>query len=367
MIKRYAQFIAERLGVPEGNIEAAEELLDIILETLDCDHTIFAAKGHKLANRLYLEKKIGELLIETVDFEIKAKEHPMAKSPSIPGMSVSIPPSRVEGNEILFDKNTLGNADMKIMVVARRGATMKDLKATIEAEKARYTGILSHELKHIYDKFMIGKELVGETADYYSWSRVKTGFGPIDKVIYHMYVMSRTEILVRSSEIAGEIKAAKVKKSEFMRFLESTSLYETLKEIKNDSAAKLKAQLLQDMHLIRKMYDDIPEDETDESIAENVLDVSYRTIVGESIEAAENLLDLADPIKVMLGMIKQENIDAYNKIVSKRTFESGYEYFDKTMEEMAYQANQVIKKIGKLYDFCEDDSESSLMSKISAR
>jgi hypothetical protein len=244
---------------------------------------------------------------------------------------------------------------------------MKDLKATIEAEKARYTGILSHELKHIYDKFMIGKELVGETADYYSWSRVKTGFGPIDKVIYHMYVMSRTEILVRSSEIAGEIKAAKVKKSEFMRFLESTSLYETLKEIKNDSAAKLKAQLLQDMHLIRKMYDDIPEDETDESIAENVLDVSYRTIVGESIEAAVNLLDMTDPIKVMLGMIKQENIDAYNKIVSKRTFESGYEYFDKTMEEMAYQANQVIKKIGKLYDFCEDDSESSLMSKISAR
>ena len=29
-----------------------------------------------------------------------------------------------------------------------------------------------------------------------------------------------------------------------MCFLESTSLYETLKEIKNDSAVKLKAQLL---------------------------------------------------------------------------------------------------------------------------
>jgi hypothetical protein len=188
--------------------------------------------------------KIGELLISTVDFELVANPHPMAKNPAITGMSVAIPPAKREGNALIFDKNKLGNAKMKMMVIARPNATMRDLKAAIEEEKARYTGILSHELKHIYDKFMIGKELVGETADYYSWSRVKTGFGPIDKVIYHMYVMSRSENLVRPSEIAGELKKAKVKKSEFMSFLESTSLYETLKEIKNDSAVKLKAQLL---------------------------------------------------------------------------------------------------------------------------
>lgn len=354
MIKRYAEFIAEKLGVPEGNIEAAEELLEIILETLDCDHTIFAEKGHKLSNRLILDMKIGDLLVSTVDFEIVAKAHPMAKSPAITGMSVAIPPAKREGNALVFDKNKLGNADMKIMVLAQPKAAMRDLKAVIEGQKARYTGILSHELKHIYDKFMIGKELVGETADYYSWSRVKTGFEPIDTVIYHMYVMSRSENLVRPSEIAGELKKAKVKKSEFMSFLESTSLYETLKEIKNDSAAKLKARLIQDMPEIRSLYDDIPEGETDESVAETVLNSTYKVIVEESLEAAENILGLANPIMVMLGKIKKEDVDIFNKIVSKRSFGSGYEYFDKTMEEMAYQAGLVIKKIGKLYDLCED-------------
>jgi hypothetical protein len=367
MIKKYAQFIAEKLGVPEGNIEAAEELLDIILETLDDDATIFSKKGHKLSNKLNLNMKIGELLISTVDFEIATQPHPMAKKPVITGMSVAIPPAKREGNALIFDKNKLGNAEMKMMVIARPSATMRDLKATIEAEIAKYSGILSHELKHIYDKFMIGKELVGETADYYSWSRVKTGFGPIDKVIYHMYVMSRTESLVRPSEIAGEIKKAKVKKSEFMRFLESTSLYETLKEIKSDSAAKLKAQLLEDMPEIRSLYEDIPEGETDDAIAENVLNMTYKIIVEESLEAAENILGLANPLMVMLGKIKKEDAEIFHRILSKRTFDSGYEYFDKSMEEMAYQAGLVIKKIGKLYDLCEDDAEASLMSKIGAR
>lgn len=364
MIKKYAQFIAEKLGVPEGNIEAAEELLDIILEILDEDISIFAQKGHKLSNRLNLDMKIGELLISTVDFEIAAQPHPMAKRPAITGMSVAIPPAKREGNALIFDKNKLGNAEMKIMVVAQPKATMRDLKASLEEEKARYTGILSHELKHIYDKFMIGKELVGEVADYYSWSRVKTGFGPIDKVIYHMYAMSKSESLVRPSEIAGEIKAAKVKKSEFMSFLESSSLYETLKEIKNDSAAKLKAQLLEDMPEIRSLYEDIPEGETDDAIAENVLNMTYKIIVEESLEAAENILGLANPLMVMLGKIKQEDAEIFHKILSKRSFDSGYEYFEKTMEEMAYQAGLVIKKIGKLYDLCEDDSANPLMSKI---
>ena len=354
MIKKYAQFISEKLGVPEGNIEAAEELLDIILEILDGDETIFAAKGHKLSNRLNLDMKIGELLVSTVDFEIVAQPHPMAKNPVITGMSVAIPPAKREGNALLFDKNKLGSAQMKIMVLAQPKACMRDLKSSLEKEKARYTGILSHELKHIYDKFMIGKELVGEVADYYSWSRVKTGFDPIDTVIYHMYAMSRSESLVRSSEIAGEIKAAKIKKSEFMRFLESTSLYETLKEIRNDSAAKLKARLIEDMPHIRSLFDDIPEGETDERIAENVLNMTYKIIVEESLEAAENILGLANPLMVMLGKIKKEDADIFDKILSKRSFSSGYEYFDNAMEEMAYQAGLVIKKIGKLYDLCED-------------
>ena len=364
MIKKYAQFIAEKLGVPEGNIEAAEELLDIILEILDEDTTIFADKGNKRFIWLKLDMKIGDLLISTVDFEIAAQPHPMAKNPVITGMCVSIPPAKREGNALIFDKNKLGNAEMKMMVIARPNATMRDLKATIEAEIAKYSGILSHELKHIYDKFMIGKELVGETADYYSWSRVKTGFGPIDKVIYHMYVISRSESLVRPSEIAGELKKAKVKKSEFMSFLESTSLYETLKEIKNDSAAKLKAQLLEDMPEIRNLYEDIPEGETDENIAENVLNMTYKIIVEESLEAAENILGLANPLMAMLGRIKDEDVEIFNKLISKRTFDSGYEYFDKSMEEMAYQAGLVIKKIGKLYDLCEDDSAITPIPKI---
>ena len=65
----------------------------------------------------------------------------------------------------------------------------------------------------------------------------------------------------------------------------------------------------------------------------------------ESLEAAENILGLANPLMVMLGRIKDEDVEIFNKLISKRTFDSGYEYFDKSMEEMAYQADLVIKKI----------------------
>lgn len=363
MIKKYSQFISERLGVPAGNIEAARELLDIIIESLDSDQSIFANPETKLINSTDLGMDIRELHIENVEYEIAARPARIPKVALI-GMSVSMPPSKREGSEFKFDKNRLGRIKLKMMLAAPPYAVMSDLKALFEESLPKYAGILSHELKHVYDKFMIGKELVGDVADYYSWSNVKTGIDPIDEAIYYMYVTSKAESMVRASELAGEIEEAKVKKSEFKSFLESNELYDTLKKIKVFSAESLKNKMMSQIDEIRSHFDGIPEDETDEEVVRNVIESAYRSILGESGEAAENIYQV-NGMKTMLLGAKTEDQKAFMKFIIRRSFRSGEEYFDYMAKEMRYQAEQTIKKIVKLYDYCLDDAQDPLMAKIS--
>ena len=61
------------------------------------------------------------------------------------------------------------------------GATFGDLANYIESDRTKTIGVLSHELKHVYDKYKFGKEFIQDLADYATWANVRTGFPPIDQ------------------------------------------------------------------------------------------------------------------------------------------------------------------------------------------
>jgi hypothetical protein len=219
---------------------------------------------------------------------------------------------------------------------------------------------------------MFGKSFLEDIVDYQNWSNTRTGFGAIDEFIYYLYVISKTESLVRPTEIAGELVTSDITKSDFKEFLQQNSTYKNLIDINKFTYEGLKKELIKDIEKVRSLFSDLT-DETDEEVVQSALDVTYRMMVGESAEIMSGILRLGDPklqkmrdleMKI-LGMCK--DTEFFKKYVGKRIFNNTDEFFLYWEKKLNFESNKVIKKIIKLYDMCKDEEVNPLMAKISNR
>jgi hypothetical protein len=285
---------------------------------------------------------------------------------------VSNMPDRQEKYKLYYDKTLIDNIDMRVNFAISNDAKFSDICDYLIKDRSHTIGVLSHELKHVYDKYMFGKSFLEDIVDYQTWSNIRTGFEAIDEFIYYLYVISKTESLVRPTEIAGELVTSDITKSDFKEFLQQNSTYKNLITIKNFTYDGLKKELLKDIEKVRNLFSDLT-DETDEEVVESALDVTYRMMVGESAEKMADILRLGDPqlqkmrdleMKI-LGMCK--DTEFFKKYVGKRIFNNTDEFFLYWEKKLNFESNKVIKKIIKLYDMCKDEEVNPLMAKISNR
>jgi hypothetical protein len=219
---------------------------------------------------------------------------------------------------------------------------------------------------------MLGKVFLEDIVDYHTWSHTRTGFRPIDEFIYYMYIISKTESLVRPSELAGEIVTSGITKSEFKEFLDENSTYENLVDIKGFTYQSLKSKLLSDIDHVRKQFIDL-EDETDEEVIDTALEIAYVALVKSSGKEMKSILGLDDPDKQsrrdleikIFGMCK--DIEFFNKYLNKIVFNNKEEFFLYCEKKLNFEADKVIRKIIKLYDMCKDENVNPLMAKINQR
>ncbi len=232
--------------------------------------------------------------------------------------------------------------------------------------KSEKIGSLSHEIKHMFDKYMLGREMFGDVSSYQVFSNKRFGIDTIDRFIYLLYLTSKTENLVRSSEIAGEIKALGITKEEFKDFLESTRLYSSIKMAKEFTFEGMKKSLYDEVDIIRQRLEengiDVPSN--DDDIVDLILDLTYQNIVGGSIENLKGMMKFNNPIKQMLGLIRKEEEEYFNKYIRKSIFETKEKYFEYCQKMINFESNKVLKKISKLYDMCKDKEVNKLQSKI---
>lgn len=370
MIKKYLVFVNERLGVPEGNVEGAEAIYKFVLDTL-------SEKGDSIISENELVKaelirlgtlksiKIGDL--EFKNIRISLSTYFNDRQFEIIGMSVGIEHTNQSDTSFLFEKDRISNIDIMIRYAVIEGkTTYKDIYNNFIEDKSEKIGSLSHEIKHIYDKYMFGKEMFGDAASYQTFSNKRLGIDTIDRFIYLLYLTSKTENLVRSSEIAGEIKALEITKSDFKEFLESTRLYNNIKMAKNFKFEKMKSDLYGEVDLIRQRLKEngIDSPESDDDLVDLLLELTYQNIIGVSIENLKNMMNLNNPLKQMLGLIKKEEEEYFNKYIKKSIFENKEKYFEYCEKMINFEANKVLKKISKLYDMCKDKEVNKLQSKI---
>ena len=376
IIKKYSEFIVEKMGVPRNIVESATKLYELIIEQfikIDSEHdlgTIASVMPNQTIEfklKIPIKIVISDLEFSTVDFNISVYLNPKYKNVDVISWGVSVNPTSHGDYRIIHDKSLVDSLNLFVNFISDSSNKISDIVTYLKSERSKTIGILSHELKHVYDKYMIGYELLADIVDYQTFASNRTGFDEIDKFIYLLYVVSHTENLVRPSEIAGQIQSSDITKSEFKEFLEENRLYKELLEIKYWSYNKLKSDLMKDIKTIRSRFDDIPESETDENVIDFVLNSSYESIVGKSSDIMIDILDLDNGIKILMGKIKKEDIDFYNSYISKRTFKNKDEFFLFWEKKLNFEGEKMIKKIAKLYDMCKDDNSNQLMSKINDR
>lgn len=376
IIKKYSEFIVEKMGVPRNIVESATKLYELIIEQfikIDSEHdlgTIASVMPNQTIEfklKIPIKIVISDLEFSTVDFNISVYLNPKYKNVDVISWGVSVNPTSHGDYRIIHDKSLVDSLNLFVNFISDSSNKISDIVTYLKSERSKTIGILSHELKHVYDKYMIGYELLADIVDYQTFASNRTGFDEIDKFIYLLYVVSHTENLVRPSEIAGQIQSSDITKSEFKEFLEENRLYKELLEIKYWSYNKLKSDLMKDIKTIRSRFDDIPESETDENVIDFVLNSSYESIVGKSSDIMIDILDLDNGIKILMGKIKKEDIDFYNSYISKRTFKNKDEFFLFWEKKLNFEGEKMIKKIAKLYDMCKDDNSNQLMSKINNR
>lgn len=374
MIKKYNNFINEKLGVPEGNVESAEEVYNFILNSLREKSSLISKSDTVRYDDLDLDLielgvikllKVGEL--EFKNIRVSITPYFNDREFTIIGMSVGIKHTDQTTTSILFEKDKISNLDIMLRYAVIEGeTTYQDIYDDFTKTKDDKIGSLSHEIKHMYDKYMFGKEMFGDLSSYSIFTNKRFGISAIDKFIYLLYLTSKTENLVRSSEIAGQIKSLDITKEDFKEFLENTRLYDNIKMCKNFSFDQMKKDIYHDTKNIREVLkmSGITAPDSDGELVELILELTYQNIVGGSIERLSSMMNLDNPMKQLLGLIKKEEEDYFNKYIKKTTFENKEKYFEYCEKMIKFESNKVLKKISKLYDMCKDKEINKLQSKI---
>ena len=371
IIKKYLSFITERLGVPDKIIDSATNLYDSILSHFNSKSKDTISEGEYSVN-LPIQIEIADLKFNSVEFGVNLISYQSDNKVDVISWGVASMPDSVDNYKLYYDKDLIDDINLFINLAITDETEFSDIYDYIKTERSKIIGILSHELKHVYDKYMLGKVFLENVVDYQTWSSTRTGFRPIDEFIYYMYFMSKTESLVRTSELAGELTTLDITKSEFKEFLEGTSTYKNLIDIKKFSYQGLKDKLLADVEHIRKLFVDLT-DESDEEVIDEALEITYESIVKSAGNKMSDVLMLDDPDRqairdmemMIFGMCK--DIEFFKKYINKRIFENKEEFFLYWEKILTFEADKVIRKIIKLYDMCKDESVNPLMAKINQR
>lgn len=381
-VKKFNQFINEKLGVPDNIINSAKELynvlLDFLLETYNKKSDDFkTVVGNSNTNVLTLNKeflvdlRIADIRIKKINFSQDihlSNEYDM----NIVSLSVNVPHKSEKDFHIIRDKS-IEEFNLKFSIVCGYDKTIMDIHQHFLKEKSNIISILSHELKHVYDKIKMGREFFVDIIEYGAFlESSNTKYKELNNFFYYLYLVSKAENLVRPTEVAALIEDSGITKKEFKEFIQNTDLYSQILKVKNWKYEDMKKKLLEQIR-----DKGLPKGETPESVLENILKETYFIFIGNNIDAAEDIIGLNTEIGGLLKLLgikggKRNPTDSekefMNNFLKKRIlFESPDDFFKFWEKKLNFTADKVIKKISKLYDMCKENEVNPIMKKINIK
>lgn len=369
--KEQKKVINEALGVPNSILESAEDLYVIFADNLRS----ITDKEEKYEFSGDLDIVLGDknkIKIDEYTLEVEVNEfEDFDRTVAISSMGMA--------QQFKFDRDIMmkrGNssttADFSITYIVSPAWEPKDLYEEFIKDKERTIGSLAHELKHKYDKQSKKIDLIGKDAEYSAIDRLPSFYIPeIDeKFVRYIYFTDIAETLVRTTEVASNIKSKGIKKSQFREFLKNNPTFKTLIDIKNFTFEKLIRGIYNDMDTVDMIFDKIGVDTENMTAKDKVkkfLDIIYVNISNMKLRVFDSFVSgnndfFAQFLRQMGGIIDNDEVklDKIKKQFQNHVLkykDNSLQFFKSEIDKFHRVADKTMKKIGKLYDMAQDDTQ----------
>ena len=362
------EVINEALGVPNSILEAAEDLYGVFADNLRS----ITDKEREYDFQGDLDIVLGDkkkIRIDEYNLKIEVNEgEDFDSKVAIASMGM--------GQQFRFDRDIMmkttaqsTTADFSITYVVLPEWEPKDLYEEFIRDRDRTIGSLAHELKHKYDKQVKPIDLIGKDAEYAAIERLPPFLIPEvdEKFVRYIYFTDIAEDLVRSTEVASNIRSKGIKKSEFREFLKNNKTFQNLVEIKNFTFEKLIRGIYNNIDTVDMIFDKIDVDTDGMSTKDKVkkfLTIIYVNIANLKLEVfSDYVSESEDLFKQFLRSMgssfpEDDKIDKillnFQKHVIKYK-DNPLQFFKSEIDRFHKVSDQTMRKISKLYAMAKDD------------
>jgi hypothetical protein len=353
--------LVERLGVPEGILDIAEEIYPKILLSIGDNDTVKMLEN----SSMYVN---GDFNINDFNFNRILFNYNIVEDDDLEiiGMSQST-------NYKLTDKYKLktvptdGMVELKIIISGPKSIKGLNIKELFEENKKTVISSLSHELKHAYDDY---KDSLGDVqlrSNYDVYTKERFGIKPMDSFLTRLYFTSSIESLVRPTEVASLLKMGNITKKGFYDFIKNDRTYKLLTELSKFNIEDWRNEIKEYIPEIIKFFESLEVEGVgvldEEEIVDEFLRVCYVIIKNWKAKQTYNIFVSRD-IEHLIGFMPEKE-QMFRKHLNKinrfgNDYKKYYEYEAKTIRHVA---DNLRKKIAKLFDMAKDKKNESIKPK----
>ena len=371
----HLKLITEALGVPDFILDAAEVFYEIFkkdLSTINEINDVYDFKGN--VNILLGDKK--KIPITEYELNIQVEEiDGYDKKPTIYSMGMA--------QSFLFDrdimmKRTPESTTAKFSMTFAVGSEWEphELYEEFAKNEVQYVSSIAHELKHKYDKQAKRVGLLGLEAEYAGIQESpRFGIPVIDKEFLHyIYYTDVAESLVRPSEVASRIRTQNISKEQFREFLRNDETFQKLIKIKNFTFEDLINGIKEHMDRVDEILVKLRVNDdqmSDEDKINKILELVYinlsnsktnqfNNMIGSPISDLFSLFSMfgsgMSPDSIKIDKLKEK---FYNYATKYRS--NPIQYFKDEIKNFHKVADQMIKKLSKLYAMSSQTTTESII------
>ncbi len=374
------KLIKEAVGVPEGILQAGEQLYEIVSDVLSSITETEEEYKFEIDDK---ELQISDIIINHITLIVEVHEgEDYDGKPIIASMGVS--------NEFHFDNAILmqispatKTLNLHINFVVSEEWKPEELLESFQEDETNTVSVMAHELKHKYDRTKKTKGFVGDTADYQTYASGKLNFGIpiINKFMRYSYFIQMAENLVRPTEISSRMLKKGITKEQFYEFITNDVAYKELLEIRNFSFDYLIENLYNEIDKVDRLleYSGVDSDDLsdmdDETKIKDVLKLVYINLVNTKIDTFDNFFySHSERMAQMFGGLmgvnlfggqiqspSEEKEKVRNKFINHvaKYQNKEMDFFKDECERFNYVATNLMKKISKIYSLIPDEKEQT--------
>ena len=262
---------------------------------------------------------------------------------------------------------TDGMVELKIIISGPKSIKGLNIKELFEENKKTVISSLSHELKHAYDDY---KDSLGDVqlrSNYDVYTKERFGIKPMDSFLTRLYFTSSIESLVRPTEVASLLKMGDITKKEFYDFIKNDRTYKLLTELSKFNIEDWRNEIKEYIPEIIKFFESLEVEGVgvldEEEIVDEFLRVCYVIIKNWKAKQTYNIF-LNREIEHLIGFMPEKE-QMFRKHLNKiNRFGDDYKkYYEYEAKTIRYVADNLRKKIAKLFDMAKDEKNESIKPK----